>query len=133
MAKHTTYILSENARSQAEFYTNALGGEVLSVMTYGQLPDANEALKDKVIHLSLVAGGVNFFMSDAFEPIHSGNNIRLSLEFATEDEARAAFEKLAEGGTITHPLEPAFWGALHGQIEDKFGVVWMITNEVQQG
>ncbi len=132
MAKYTTYILSENSKMQAEFYTKVLGGEILSVMTYGQLPDANEAHKDKVIHLSLVACGVNFFMSDAFEPVQKGNNIRLSLEFATEDEAREAFAKLAEEGTIHHPLEPAFWGALHGQIEDKFGVVWMITNKAPQ-
>ncbi|GIP59024.1 VOC family protein [Paenibacillus sp. FSL W8-0186] len=132
MAKHTTYILSEDARSQAEFYTNALGGEVLSIMTYGQLPDSNDAIKDKVVHLSLVAGGVNFFMTDAFEPIQTGNNINLSLEFATEDEAREAFTKLSEGGKVKHPLEPAFWGALHGQLEDKFGVLWMISNEVKQ-
>ncbi|MGG4551259.1 VOC family protein [Paenibacillus humicus] len=132
MAKHTTYILSEDARSQAEFYTNALGGEVLSIMTYGQLPDSNDAIKDKVVHLSLVAGGVNLFMSDAFEPIQCGNNINLSLEFATEDEAREAFAKLAEGGKVKYPLEPAFWGALHGQLEDKFGVLWMISNEAKQ-
>jgi PhnB protein len=56
MAKYTTYILSENTKGQAEFYTKVLGGEILSVMTYGQLPDANEALKDKVIHLNLIAG-----------------------------------------------------------------------------
>lgn len=70
-------------------------------------------------------------MSDSFEPIHYGNNINLSLEFATEDEAREAFAKLAEGGNVKYPLELAFWGALHGQLEDKFGVLWMITNEVK--
>lgn len=131
MAKLTPYILSENARAQAEFYINALGGEILSFMTYGQLPDANEALKDKVVHLSLVAGGVTLFMSDALEPVRDGNSINLSLEFSTEDEAREAFAMLAEGGNVKYPLETAFWGALHGQVEDKFGVQWMITNEIK--
>ncbi|MCK9906205.1 VOC family protein, partial [Frankia sp. Cpl3] len=123
-------IISEDARAQAEFYTHALGGEILSVMTHGQLPNAEEAIKDKVMHLSLVAGGINFFMTECVcEPISRGNGINLSLEFATEAEAREAFDKLAEGGNVKNPLEPAFWGALFGQIEDKYGVLWMISNE----
>jgi len=73
LAKYTTYIVSENARAQAEFYTHALGGEITSVMTRGQLPGA------------------------------------------------------AEGGKIVCPLEPASWGSLFGQIEDPFGIRWMIT------
>jgi PhnB protein len=130
MAKHTTYIFSEDARAQAEFYTHALGGEILSVMTHGQLPDAKEEIKDKVLHLSLMAAGVNFLMSDSvFEPINRGNGINLCLEFATEAEAHEAFDKLAEGGNVKDPLKPAFWGALFGQIEDKYGIMWMITTE----
>ncbi|KAE9072688.1 hypothetical protein PF010_g25385 [Phytophthora fragariae] len=122
--------MSEDARAQAEFYTYALGGEILTVMTHGQLPEAKEELKDKVVNLSLMAGGINFFMSDSvFEPIIRGNAVHLSLEFATEAEARDAFDKLAEGGNVKCPLEPAFWGALYGHIEDKYGVMWMITTE----
>jgi PhnB protein len=130
MAKHTTYIFSEDTRAQAEFYTQALGGEILSVMTHGQIPDAKEAIKDKVLHLSLIAGGINFLMSDAvFEPIRKGNAINHVLEFASEAEAHEAFDKLAEGGKVNDPLKPAFWGALFGQLEDKYGVKWMITTE----
>ncbi|MCM3784803.1 VOC family protein [Neobacillus mesonae] len=128
MAKITTYIMSEDAKSHAEFYTYALGGEILSVMTHGQLPHAKEEFKDKVVNLSLIAGGINFFMSDSvFEPITRGNAVNLSLEFEAESEAREAFNRLAEGGYIKCPLEPAFWGSLYGQIEDKYGVMWMIT------
>ncbi len=132
MAKLTPYLVSKDARAQADFYINALGGEILSVMTHEQLPDADEAAKDKVLHMSLIAGGMNFFMSDSVHaPLHHGNGIQLSLEFPTEAEARDAFAKLGEGGTVRHPLEPAFWGTLFGQIEDKYGVIWMITNEAQ--
>lgn len=120
--------MSEDARAQAEFYTYSLGGEILSVMTHGQLPEAKEELKDKVVNLSLMAGGINFLMSDSvFEPIIRGNAINLCLEYATEAEAREAFDKLAEGGNVICPLEPSFWGALYGHIEDKYGVRWMIT------
>ena len=56
MAKLTPYIFSEDAKAQAEFYTQALGGEILSVQTHGEIPGTKEELKDKVMHLSLVAG-----------------------------------------------------------------------------
>jgi PhnB protein len=133
MAKLTPYLISDDARAQAEFYTRALGGEILSVMTHGDLPGASEALKDKVIHLSLIAAGIPIFMTDSDSgPVTRGNGLSLSLEFATEAEAHGAFDRLAAGGTVKFPLEKAFWGALFGQLEDKFGVLWMITNEVKQ-
>lgn len=131
MAKQTPYIFSEDARAQAAFYIEALGGEVISVMTYGQLPNTDEKVKDKVVHLSLVAGGVPLFICDTFEPVHYGNGISLSLEFQSEAEAREAFGKLTEGGKVKFELQPAFWGALFGQLEDRFGVQWMVTTEVK--
>jgi len=107
---------------------HALGGEMLSVTTYGQLPDAKDEWKDKVVNMSLMAGGVHFMMADSvFEPVTRGNAVHLSLEFASEAEAREAFDKLAEGGHVKSALTPAFWGALFGHVEDKFGILWMIT------
>jgi PhnB protein len=129
MTTLTPYIKSEDARAQAEFYTQALGGEILSVVTNGQISNATEETKDKVIHLSLVAGGINLFMSEfAHGPISQGNSIALSLEFATEAEAREGFDRLAAGGDVLHPMEPSFWGPLFGELKDKYGVVWMITH-----
>ncbi|MEK8127942.1 VOC family protein [Paenibacillus filicis] len=133
MAKHTTYIMSEDARTQAEFYIHAFGGELQSVMTHGeQMPDAKEELKDKVLNLSFVAAGVNFLMCDNFfGPVSYGNSLHLVMEFDTEAEAHEAFTKLSEGGQVNHPLERAFWGPLFGQIQDKFGVLWMITTATE--
>jgi PhnB protein len=130
MPKLTAYIKSKDARAQAEFYTQALGGEILSVITNGQISNATEETKDKVIHLSLVAGGINFFMSEfAHGPISQGNSIALSLEFPTDAESRAGFDKLAAGGDVLHAMEPSFWGALFGELKDKYGVIWMIATE----
>jgi PhnB protein len=132
VAKHTTYLFSEDAMAQAQFYIAALGGEIVSVLKHGDLPGAEEKYKDKVLHLHLNAAGVNFYMCDFVrEPIQYGNSILQNLEFQSEEEARSAFEKLADGGTIRAPLKMEFWGALHGQVQDKFGVLWMITTEVK--
>ena len=133
MAKHTTYIFSEDAKAQAEFYTKALGGEIRSVMTHGQLPGAREDLKDKVLHLDMVAAGVTFLMCDSVSaPVVPGTAINLCLEYTTDAEAHEAFDKLAEGGTVKDSLKPAFWGSLFGLLEDKFGISWMITTEAKE-
>jgi PhnB protein len=28
---------------------------------------------------------------------------------------------------VMYPLEPVFWGGMFGQLEDKYGVSWMIS------
>lgn len=131
MAKLTPYLIAKDARAQAAFYTEALGGEIRSVVTGETVPDASEELKKRVMHLELVAAGITLHMTDChFESFSYGDGISLSLEFATEAEARTAFDRLAVGGTVKHPLEKAFWGALFGQLQDRFGVHWMISNQV---
>lgn len=130
-ANLTPHIVSINARAQAEFYIQALGGEVQSVMTHGQQPGAAEKTKDKVMHMVLsVAGGNVLFLSDAFGPVGAEGSIAFGLTFGDVDTARQAYANLAEGGTQIYPLEPQPWGAHYGEVVDKFGVKWMI---VQQG
>lgn len=130
MASLSPYIYSEDSRAQAEFYVQSFGGEIQSVVTYDQVPNANEAMKDKVMHLSLVAAGMTIFMADSvFEPVKRGSGMDLNVMFQSEEEARQAFEKLSAGGRVIMPLEKQFWGALFGRIEDKFGVFWQINTE----
>ncbi|WP_337100369.1 VOC family protein [Paenibacillus sp. YIM B09110] len=128
----TPYLMSEDARTQAEFYIQALGGEVISVMTHAHTPGIPEAFKDKVMHLAMsVAGGNTLFMSDSFEPVAGSRSLSLSLSFESEAEAKGAFAKLSEGGVVKYPLEKQPWGASYGELQDKFGVTWMIVNETR--
>ncbi|MBH5319931.1 VOC family protein [Paenibacillus sp. GSMTC-2017] len=127
MATLKPFIFSENAREQADFYIGALGGKINSVMTYGDSPEANDAVKDKVMHMCFDAGEVTFFMADAFEPITRGDGFSLNLEYVSGSEGRKAFDNLAIGGQVKQPLEPVFWGGMYGEIADKYGVLWMIT------
>ncbi|TXK83833.1 VOC family protein [Paenibacillus sp. N3.4] len=136
MAKLTPYFYSEDAKTQAQFYVQALGGEIGVQMTYGQAPGTDEAIKDKVMHMAFTAGGVNFFIADTMhEPAGKSSGFDLSLEFKTDEEAQQAFANLSEGGQVIMALEKQFWGSLFGRIEDKFGIKWQVTTEaiVQQG
>ena len=79
MAKLTPYIISEDSRAQAAFYISSLGGEIVSVMTHGQMGDASEANKDKVMHMVVAVAGINLFMGD-FDGHTHGNSMSLNLE-----------------------------------------------------
>jgi PhnB protein len=127
-AQLTPYVMSENARAQAEFYKEALGGEVQSVTTFGQTPGTPEEAKDKVMHMVLsVAGANTLFLSDSFGPVAGSRSISLSLAYDNESEALTAYENLGEGGTVKYPFELQPWGAYYGEILDQFGITWQIV------
>ncbi|MBO7748360.1 VOC family protein [Paenibacillus sp. MWE-103] len=124
------YLMSEDARAQADFYVRALGGEIQSVMTFGQMPGAPEEMADKVMHLAMtVAGGSALFFSDG-GPVGYTRSISLSLSYGGEAEAREAFANLSDGGDVKHPFAPQPWGAYYGEVQDKFGVVWQIVKQL---
>ncbi|WP_326998752.1 VOC family protein [Cohnella kolymensis] len=131
VAKLTPYISSEDARTQAEFYKDSLGGEILSVMTFGQVQGTTEANKDKIMHLVLsVAGGNEIFLSDSFVPVSGERSIAMALAYDTEDAAREAFTNLLEGGQVKFPFEQQAWGSYYGEAVDKFGVTWQIVKQM---
>jgi PhnB protein len=133
MAKLTPYFYSKDARTQAQFYVQALGGEILDQMTYGQAPGMDESMKDKIIHMSFTAAGADFYIADSMhEPPGRSAGFDLCLEFNTDEEARQAFANLSEGGNVIMKLEKQFWGSLFGRLEDKFGIKWQVTT-VSQG
>ncbi|WP_010273223.1 DUF6597 domain-containing transcriptional factor [Paenibacillus senegalensis] len=126
MEKLTPYIYCEDARKQADFYAKALGGQIASVQTYGDMPNATEETKDKVIHLVLKFGELQLFLAD-YSPLQSGNQMDLAVEFKTEEQAQAAFNGISKGGKVIFPLEKMAWGSMLGRVEDQFGIRWQIA------
>lgn len=130
MATLTPYIYSSDARKQADFYVKALGGEMISLRTFADMPDADESIKNRVMHLELQALGLRIFMADSGkDTVDRGQGLDLTLEFKTEEEARRIFDGLSEGGIVKMPFERMFWGTMFGRLEDPFGVIWQIATE----
>jgi PhnB protein len=116
-----------NARDAMTFYQSVFGGD-LDVMTFGdQGMDGPDA--DKVMHSYLGAGVVQLMGSDAppGETLQAGDTVRLSLSGDGDDELRAWFAALSEGGEVHVPLEKQVWGDEFGQVADRFGVVWLVN------
>jgi len=119
------------AREAMEFYQAALGGE-LTVSTFGdfQMPGIGEDEADSVMHSQLTTpAGFTVMGSDV--PAHMGtgelHNGTVSISGGPDDGIRAYWDKLAEGGQVSMPLEQAPWGDYFGQLTDKFGVDWMVN------
>lgn len=118
-----------NAREAMAHYQSVLGGE-LTVSTFGEFQMGDDAEKDKVMHSELTTGGGMILMGsdtpDSMEFV-AGSNLAVALFGDDEPELRGNFDGLAEGGTITLPLEQAPWGDSFGQLVDRFGVSWMVN------
>ncbi len=118
----------DTARDAMEFYQSVFGGE-LNVSTFGQYGDTGPSA-DNVMHAQLeTPSGYTIMASDtpdgmSYEP---GNNITVSLSGDDSDELRGYFDKLAEGGNVSMPLEKQMWGDEFGQLTDKFGIGWLVN------
>lgn len=49
------------------------------------------------------------------------------VECESEDELRAAFERLSEGGTVRMPIDSYGFSTVFGWTDDKFGVSWQLN------
>ena len=119
----------DNAKQAMEFYAEVLGGTLTSNTfgEYGQ-PDSPDA--DKIMHSQLeTPSGYTIMASDTPEgmPYTPGNNIAVSLSGDDADELRGYWGKLAEGGTVSTPLEKQMWGDEFGMLVDKFGIGWLVN------
>jgi PhnB protein len=117
------------AREALEAYKGIFGGE-LTTSTYGEFGNAEGGDADKIMHGNLdTPSGFTLMAADnpPHEKFEPGNNMSISLSGDSGDELRGYFEKLAEGGTITVPLEKQMWGDEFGMCIDRFGIAWMVN------
>ena len=117
------------------FYKSVFGGEFIMLQRFKETPAADNVApneKEKIMHVALPIGKGNILMAtDALESMGQkvvpGNNIQLSLEAESKEEATRLFNGLSAGGKIEQPLKDEFWGAYFGMFTDKFGVKWMVN------
>ncbi len=119
-----------NAAEAMQFYHGIFGGK-LDVTTYAQGHMSQVPADDnKIMHAVLeVENGVSFMASDAPAnmPIQQGETVTMSLSGDDQATLQGYWDKLADGATITMPLEKAPWGDTFGMLKDKFGIEWMVN------
>lgn len=121
------------------FYKSVFGGEFQYIGRFGEMPDGDkmpEEAKNLIMHVSLPISNETILMgsdsSEAFGQVTTvGNNISVSINTDSKEEATRIFNGLSEGGKVTMPLELTFWGAFFGMFTDKFGINWMVNHDTQ--
>ena len=126
-----------NCREAMTFYKKVLGGE-LSLQSIGESPMSEQmpaSMKQNILHSVLAKNGFEIMASDMIpeEGLAQGNSVSLMLNCSSEEEIKTLYNNLSEGGRATHPIENTFWGALFGDLTDKFGNHWLLNyNKNQQ-
>lgn len=120
-----------NCREAMSFYQACLGGE-LSFQTVGESPlsaKMPERMKHCILHASLTRGALVLLGSDMVgeQGLIKGNSVSLSLSCSSETEIKSCYTRLSAGGIANHELEESFWGALFGDLTDKFGNHWILN------
>jgi PhnB protein len=125
-----------NCREAMSFYKECLGGELV-LQTIGESPMAEKMppqMKKYILHSTLTKGGMVLMASDMVggKGLVKGNAVSLSIDCSSEKEVRSFYANLSAGGEATHPLEDTFWGALFGDLTDKFGNHWLFNYDKNQ-
>jgi PhnB protein len=128
-----------NCEEAFNFYKSVFGGEFLTVMRFKDVPAEYQMAASEsewIMHVALPIGQGTILMGSdrpaAMGPTTTGNNVYISINTESEQEATRLFNRLSAGGQVTMPLEKAFWGAYFGMFTDKFGIQWMVNYDYNQ-
>jgi len=117
-----------NCSEAMHFYKDALGG-ILELNSFSDSPMATPENGHLVLHSVLTREGITIMASDCMpgQDAIFGNNVSLSVNCTSKEQADDFFAKLSPKGNITMPLENTFWGAYFGMFTDRFGINWLVN------
>ena len=143
MTKLNPYInFNGKCEDAFNFYKSVFGNEFLFVGRFKDMPEnpnypIAESDKEKIMHISLpISKETVIFGCDSIQVFDNStvisNNISLSIETETIEEATRIFNGLSNGGNVTMPLNKTFWDAYFGMFTDKFGINWMVNYDLSK-
>lgn len=113
------------------FYASVLGGEVAGINYYEGSPmEVPAGMEKKVMHAAVLFEDNEIMGADDVNATEMPANSPMMLNFMEVFVMDRIFNGLAQGGTITMPLQDTFWGARFGAVTDKFGIRWMFNCEL---
>jgi PhnB protein len=130
--KLNTYVNFRGTCAEAfRYYEKHLGAKAGMMMTHSQSPASSPLppeWKDAVLHARVTIGDTELMGADIpnAEPMRSAY---LTLRVDTDPEAERVFSALSNGGRVLMPMEETFFASRFGQVQDRFGINWMILNE----
>jgi PhnB protein len=127
----TTYVNFPGTCAEAfKYYEKHLGGRIEMLMTHGQTPDQSQVKpewRDAVLHARLAVAGTRLAGADIpnAQPMRSAY---LTLDVDSDGEAERLYSALADGGRVLMAMQETFFASRFAQVQDRFGINWMIVN-----
>ena len=116
-----------------KFYEKSLGGKITMMVTYEGTPAAAQVpagFGKKIVHARLVAGDLVLMGCDAPpERFSKPQGFSVALAVDAPAVAERVFHALAEGGTVSMPIQKTFWAERFAMFVDQFGIPWMVNCE----
>ncbi len=113
------------------YYEEHLGATIGVMMTHDQAPDSSRLppeWKHAVLHARLLISETELMGADIpdAQPMRSAY---LTLSVASDAEAERIYTALSNGGKIFMPMQETFFASRFGQLQDQFGINWMVMRE----
>ncbi|MGE5653978.1 MAG: VOC family protein [Bacillota bacterium] len=113
------------------YYQSIFGGELKNV----QKADGKgmfEGHAGKIMHAELhINQNCVIYLVDQFDTKKAGgSSISLVLDMESEDELKQIYSALSKDGKVVFELQKTFWGAHHGIVTDRFGVMWALNYQL---
>lgn len=123
-----------NGQEAVKFYTEALGAELIDMTLFkDKMPNCPPEQQELVMNAQLKVGNQRIMLSDEnpqFEYEH-GYNMTAAIIVDSVDEAKKLYEALSsDARKITMELQETFWSPAYANLEDKFGMMWQISTEL---
>jgi PhnB protein len=118
------------------FYERALDGKLEAIVRNGDSPHACHMPAEQhqfVMHARLALEGNGVLYGGDCPPMMPYEGIKgmsLTLNYDTVEQAQRVFGALADGGTVTMAMQPAFWAKSWGMLVDRFGTPWIVNGEL---
>jgi PhnB protein len=113
------------------FYRQVLGGELATLMTYGESPLASQIpaqFHDRIVHATLLLGTFDLLGADVLpDQYRRPQGFYVTLSLPDPIRGRTIFTALSEGGRVVMPFAEAFWSPGFGVLVDRFDVPWEIN------
>jgi PhnB protein len=126
---------SGNCEEAFKFYAKVLGGEIVAMIPHAGTPAEGFVPAEwgsKIMHAYLRVGDAGFMGSDSPpDRAQKPQGFSVSIHVKDVSEAERIFAALAEGGSITMPIQETFWSPRFGMLTDRFGIPWMLNTEQQ--
>ena len=119
------------------FYESVFTGSKADIKKFKDMPDNSERTlsdeeKEQVMHVTLPINKSTVLMGSDTGSAWSanfkqGNNISISVNVDSREEADNLFKSLSKGGKVLMPMADTFWESYFGMLTDQFGIQWMVS------